>query len=112
MTYLSKGHFNASLGDDIIYWSLKVRPRTIKLTFNDEPPNFSQDSNASLKVKTTEEGVGIRFLARNTLKVKGHVVRRLLVPLLPVQWGDYTWKYICYKWRKNASVFLNDKSCS
>jgi len=37
----------------------------------DAPPNFLKDSNASPKVKIMkEEGVGVRFLARNTFKIR------------------------------------------
>jgi hypothetical protein len=38
------------------------------------------------------------------------VVRWLSVPLLSVLWSDYIWKYICYRWKKNASVFLDVES--
>jgi hypothetical protein len=42
------------------------------LTHNDAPQNSLKDSNANLKVKTTEEkGVGVHSLARNTSGVKG-----------------------------------------
>jgi hypothetical protein len=37
------------------------------------------------------------------------IVKQLPVPLLPILWGAYTWKYMCYRWRENASVFLNVK---
>jgi hypothetical protein len=41
---------------------------------NDAPPDSLKDSNASPKVETIkEEGVGVYSLARNTLKVGGHV---------------------------------------
>jgi len=42
----------------------------------DTPPNSLKDSNASPKVKTMEEGFGVCSLARNTLKVEGHVKAR------------------------------------
>jgi hypothetical protein len=29
------------------------------------------------------------------------------VPLLLVLRGDYAWKHKCYRWKKNASVFLD-----
>jgi hypothetical protein len=38
------------------------------------------------------------------------IVKKLFVPLFSILWGDYTWKYICYRWRKDSSVFLDDKS--
>jgi hypothetical protein len=31
-----------------------------------------------------------------------YVVRWLFIPLFPVLWGDYTQRYICYWWKKNA----------
>jgi hypothetical protein len=40
---------------------------------NDAPPHFLKDSNASLKVKTTEKGVTICSLVCNTLGVEGRV---------------------------------------
>jgi hypothetical protein len=43
-------------------------------------------------------------------KLKWDYVRRLSVPLPPVLWGDYTWKYISHRWRrKGTNVFLNVK---
>jgi hypothetical protein len=37
----------------------------------DTPPNYSQDSNASLKVKTTkEEGIGMYSLTRSTSRIR------------------------------------------
>jgi len=36
-------------------------------------------------------------------------VRRLFVLLISILWGDYTWKYIGYWWKKNANVFLDVK---
>jgi len=40
-------------------------------TITDAPPNFLKNSNASLKVETLKEGVGVRSLARNTWGVRG-----------------------------------------
>jgi len=34
------------------------------------------------------------------------VVKQLFVPLLSVLWDNYIRKYICYRWKKNASVVL------
>jgi len=39
--------------------------------FTNTTPHFLKDSNASLKVKTMEEEVGVHSLAHNILKVKG-----------------------------------------
>jgi hypothetical protein len=33
-------------------------------------------------------------------------MRRLFVPLPSVLWGDYTWKYINYRWRKKIQVYF------
>ncbi len=38
----------------------------------DAPPHSLKDSNASLKVNTSKEGVGICSLVRNTSRVEGH----------------------------------------
>jgi hypothetical protein len=35
------------------------------------PPNFLKDSNASLKMKTTKEEVGVHSLTHNTSRVRG-----------------------------------------
>jgi hypothetical protein len=44
------------------------------LTIIDTPPHSLKDSNASLKMKTTEkERVKVHSLVRNTSKVEGHV---------------------------------------
>jgi hypothetical protein len=38
----------------------------------DTPPNSLKDSNTSPKVKIMkEEGVGVRFLTRNTSRIRG-----------------------------------------
>ncbi len=47
------------------------------------------------------------LMMRSGLKCPLAIMKRLSVPLLPVLWGDYTWKYICYRWKKNASVFID-----
>jgi hypothetical protein len=39
----------------------------------DAPSHTWRDSNASSKVKTTEEGIGVRSLTRSTSKVQGRV---------------------------------------
>jgi len=44
----------------------------ISSTFNDAPPSFLMDSIVNPKVKITEEeGIGVHFLAHNTLGVEG-----------------------------------------
>ncbi len=43
------------------------------ISLSDSPPHSLKDSNVSSKVKTMEEGVGIRPLHRNTMGVEGHV---------------------------------------
>jgi hypothetical protein len=42
-------------------------------TLLDAPPSFLMDSTASPKVKIMEEGIEVRYLVRNTLRVEGHV---------------------------------------
>jgi hypothetical protein len=38
--------------------------------YNDAPPNFLKDSNVSLKMKTAEEKVKVRFFVYNISGVK------------------------------------------
>jgi hypothetical protein len=42
--------------------------------FTNTTPHFLKDSNVGLKVKTMEEGVGVRSLAHNILEVKKGVL--------------------------------------
>jgi hypothetical protein len=42
-----------------------------KIKMSDTPPHFLKDSNANLKMKTTEKGIGVHSLVYNTLGVKG-----------------------------------------
>jgi hypothetical protein len=42
-----------------------------KSKMNDAPPHSLKDSNVNLKVKTTEEGVGVHSLACSILGVEG-----------------------------------------
>jgi len=50
-------------GDQVPKWDMVI----------DAPPYSLKNSNASPKVETMEEGVGVRSLVRNTLGVEGHV---------------------------------------
>jgi len=71
---LSEGHglFRAwkvlvphSPNENLITFTLKLTP-----TLNDAPPNSLIDLNANPKVKTTEKGVRVRSLGRNTFGVE------------------------------------------
>jgi len=42
-------------------------------TYNDTPPHSLKDLNTSPKVKTKEEGVGVRSLTRSILGLEGRV---------------------------------------
>jgi hypothetical protein len=44
-----------------------------QMFLNDTPPSSLMDSTTSLKVKTTERGVRVRYLVRNTSGVEGCV---------------------------------------
>jgi hypothetical protein len=58
------------------FWNKKGTQMKKFTAMIDTPPNPLMDSTVSLKVKTTKrEGVGVRSLARNTLRVKGMLLR-------------------------------------
>jgi hypothetical protein len=54
------------------------------------------------------------FILAINLRVESYIelnwswpsMKQLFVPLLQILWGDYTWKHICYQWRKKLQVYL------
>jgi hypothetical protein len=48
----------------------KTSLKTMKVPI-DTPPNSLKDSNVNLMLKTTKEGIGVRFLTHDTSRVKG-----------------------------------------
>jgi hypothetical protein len=50
---------------------IRKKMYNILATKIDAPPHSLKDSNASLKMKTMEEGIGVHSLTHNTSGVKG-----------------------------------------
>jgi len=86
-------HLLASIGNFCLFIEIISNEKECGKGISEPMPHFDSNMFSKSKEKVCEKGI----------------MRQLPVPLLSVLWGDYTWKYICYQWRKNASVFLDVK---